>query len=88
MDNKKRIDEILTALKEKTEQAKEVSKSLDKVKRKFWGVDSKRDEAYKQGVEDMRAAAIRACHPELRSMISRTQIAEAIRQIQLPEKEE
>ena len=40
--------------------------------------------AYRRGAEAMRKAAMAACNPALRSMVSRSDIVESIRNVPIP----
>ena len=42
-------------------------------------------EAYRRGAEAMREACAEACRPMLRSMVSRSELAETIRALPIPE---
>jgi hypothetical protein len=48
-------------------------------------VDEVRSDAYRRGAEAMREACANAMHPIMRSMISRTEAAQTIRALPIPE---
>lgn len=87
---REREEELLAArqqiewLQEDKEARDRIIARLERIMGGPEGLRARATTAYRRGAEAMREAAMAACNPMLRSMVSRSEIAETIRTLPIP----